>query len=203
MELSILAALANIGSFVLDVWSNIKRSKIKSAMLGVLCLGIMFFGIYYLTLPNEPPTPRTIITDWGSMAVVKWEHGVAKFSGPKQSALTVNGSLLRSLARKNYKLIGVCFHYLAPVDVLDQPNISKSGLYDITDHLITITIPWNEQFISELVHATPVNETQYLIPIPQYSILAVPKGVTPESFTTLRQAIAFGAKRLQSVAGPL
>src|SRR5262249_16891051 len=158
---------ANIGSFVLDVWSNIKRSNVKSAMLVVLCLGIMFFEIYYLALPNEPPTPQTIITDWGSMTGVKWEHGVAKFLGPKQSTLTVNGSLFRSLARKNYKLIGVCFHNVAPVDVLDQPNISKSGLYDITDHLITITIPWNEQFTSELVHATPINATQYLIPIPQ------------------------------------
>jgi hypothetical protein len=160
-------------------------------------------GIYYFTLADEPPIPQTIILDWGYSGSARWQPGDPQsIQGPKESMLRVNGSLLRSLAKKDYKLIGVGFHHVISGDVLDQPNISKSGLYDIRDGQINITIPWNDDFISELVHAKPVGESLYLRRIPHYMLLAVPKGVTPQSFSSLRQAIDLGAKRLQSVAGP-
>jgi hypothetical protein len=183
MELSLLAQLAGIGNFIINTIKSISpRFKKWFYLLLSLPLSV---GIYYFTLPDEPPIPQSIILDWGYSGGARWQPGNPQsIQGPKESMLTVNGSVLRSLARKNYKLIGVGFHYTISGDVLDQPDVSKSGLYDIRDGHITITIPWNDRFISELVHAQPVGESLYLRPIPNYWLLAVPKGVTPKAFNS-------------------
>ena len=48
--------------------------------------------------------------------------------------------------------MGVAFHHKPTGDVLDDPNLSKSGLYDIEPREIRILIPWNETFIADLVN---------------------------------------------------
>jgi hypothetical protein len=48
--------------------------------------------------------------------------------------------------------MGVAFHHKPTGDVLDDPNVSKSALYDIEPREIRILIPWSETFIADLVN---------------------------------------------------
>ena len=112
--------------------------------------------------------------------------------GSMSSEIKVDGQLLKRY-QKNYKIMAVCFHHLKRGDVLDEDNLSKSGLYDIEPRQITMSTPWTRKFIEEM--AAGWQQTGY-------ELLAIPPGVTPEQFGTLRQAVALEALRLQRVGGP-
>jgi hypothetical protein len=207
MDIKDISPFATIGSFIITLLTFLPKVKEHLGAWRFVVYSVFLFlsgigtGIFIIQPYITPLSPPILITDFGAVGRVHSEKGVIQILGPKQSTLTVNGSLLSSLASKNYKLIGVVYHYMISGDVHDQPNISKSGLYDIVNHPITITIPWNEQFTSEMLQAQKLSDTLYAVSQQHFALLAVPKGVTPNDFTTLRQAIAFGAQVLQWTAG--
>jgi len=78
-------------------------------------------------------------------------------------------------------------------DPLDEPDISKSGLYDVKDELITIIIPWNDTFLTELV-MKGIRGTNY-------SLLLVPADFDT-NFRTIRDALNKGGRSIQNRSGP-
>jgi hypothetical protein len=143
-----------------------------------------------------PPT-HLYITQWGPVHggdvqieradPPRVKHGVAA------SEITVDGTLLFR-HHDDYNLIGVCFHHARSGDVQDEPNVSKSGVYDIENWPMKILIPWNSQFLLDTLNGARITG---------YELLAVPKGVRPEQFKTIREAVALGAKRVQAASGTL
>lgn len=112
------------------------------------------------------------------------------FVGTPGGKIIVNGYLLGKYADK-YQLIATCFQWSGSGDFKDAHDISKSGLFDIAPMEISMTIPWNAQFMDELEHSYGgIN----------YAVLLVPRGLSPETFTSLRAAMDKGAKLLQSAA---
>lgn len=113
--------------------------------------------------------------------------------GAASSELVVDGILLSKRYSTGFKLIGVCFHHTISGDVQDDTDISKSGTYDLESRDIRILIPWNDRFKREFVNQLVTTA---------YELLAVPPGITPDKFSTIRQAVALGAKRVKGVSGP-
>ena len=201
MDLNDFGRLASIGSFLIALLIN--WQKIKAFLGGwwlwlysvLLIISGVFAGVFIASPYINSLTSHDVILSWGTthQGFLDIKIGIPEsVQGVKSSTLIVNGSALRFSERKDYKLIGVCFHYWISGDLLDQPNVSKSGLYDIRDGHITITIQWNDQFVRELVK--PMLGTTYVL-------LEVPKGVTPDDFTTVRKAVDLGARILQSRVG--
>jgi hypothetical protein len=54
-------------------------------------------------------------------------------------------------------------------------------------------IPWNDQIIFDLENNRSGTT---------YELLLVPKGISPDSFKTIREALDLGALELQKVGGP-
>lgn len=164
------------------------REKVM-AVLAALSFISSAAGFYF----SERVAPQ-IVLQWGPAGRSMFVLGDPQsYQGPRASLFLVDGSKLGDWANKNYKLIGICFHHLRSGDVLDEQNISKSGLYDIEPREMQIEISWNAKFVDELTYG--VSPTGY-------ELLAVPLGVTPDSFDTIRQAVALGAVRLDRKGGP-
>ena len=140
------------------------------------------------------PDDHLYIQQWGlndGGAKIQPGNPPKVIEGAAANEIVVDGSRLIQ-HRDHYKLVGVCFHHLKPGDVQDEPAISKSGAYDIEDRQIKIVIPWSNQFFGEVASGiTPTG----------YELLAVPNGISPDQFSTIRQAVAFGAKRIQRTTG--
>jgi hypothetical protein len=110
-----------------------------------------------------------------------WRNPV-KIEGMAAGKIVVNGYILGKFSSR-YKLVATCFHWNGLGDVKDAKEISKSGAFDIRDAEITIPIPWNKQFIEELniyTHGT------------NYVLLMIPKKVSLDSFTSVREALDEG-----------
>jgi len=146
------------------------------------------FALSYI---NEP-SPNYLL-GWGPSGPGQIVMGnPPSLQGSLSSELKVDGALLGDYKGK-YKIMGICFHHTNNGDVLDERDLSKSGLIDIEPRQIIISIPWNQKFIHEL--ASGFQQAGY-------DLLALPLGVAPGDFDTVRQAIALGAIRLQRVSGP-
>jgi hypothetical protein len=102
--------------------------------------------------------------------------------------MTVNSSLLLAMQDK-YKLAIGCFISDGTTDILDAPEVQVSALYDIKDGDVTCRTNYSEAFQKYygLKHSNGI----------MIAIFAVPNGVQSSSFTTLRQARAFGVKILE------
>lgn len=92
----------------------------------------------------------------------------------------------------DYKLIGVAFHYLANGDVKDLDKLQKSPPFDIVPNA-QIFIHLDDDFVQEM--KSGIGHTNYVL-------LMVPNGLSPDKFSTLRQAISLGAKVIGGGSGP-
>jgi hypothetical protein len=193
--LGVIATFFRVDAIVIHGWWSASsrtpytgREKVMAA-LAIISFLLCGAGFYF----REPAKPL-IITSFGPSGPATFNPGdKTSLKGASSSQLTVNGSALGGYDPKTYKLIGVCFHHKRTGDVIDEPNISKSGLYEIEPREIHIMIPWNDQFITELVNG--VTETNY-------ELLVVPAIVSPDSFSTIRQVVAMGAARVARTSGP-
>jgi hypothetical protein len=99
---------------------------------------------------------------------------------------------------KNYKLAIGCFIFDGTTDILDAPEVQVSALYDIKDGDVTCRTNYSETFLKYYEQ----KQSKGIM----VAVFAVPNGVQTSSFTTLRQARAFGVKipdiRIAVRAGP-
>jgi hypothetical protein len=175
-----------------------KRQTSKDALIAPILALIYFASPILIYLDTTPPPESEIVTDWGPTPGVPktFRRGqMDSFVGSPTSHMIVDGALVQKLLGKNdYKLIGVCFHHSHSVDIQDEPNISKSGPYDIENFPIQITIPWNEVFLREMIMDGMTGTG--------YELLALPNDQASSKFSTIREAVALGAKRLTRRRGP-
>lgn len=150
-------------------------------------------GSQITTAPNEP-----FITNYGMVGRFGDTY-TARIGHPEDlpanmsSRITVDGKTAMYLDPSKYKLMGVIYHFPEGVDRYDIKGISKSTAYEIRPEPIDILIPYNQNFRNEIAIGEHGSS---------YGLLAVPIGVAPEQFDTLRQAIALGARILVERGGP-
>ena len=94
-----------------------------------------------------------------------------------RSRIKLDGSRLMYLNPKKYRLMGVLYHLPPGIERIDVNGISKSSEFDIHGEQITIEIPWNQKFRAEVANVEKGSS---------YALLAIPVGVTPDQFDTLR-----------------
>lgn len=102
--------------------------------------------------------------------------------GAVQGMIKVDTTHLQDEA-KNYRLIGVEMHTNELQDPLDTDDLQKSAVYDITPDPVNIRINLEPSF------STGLGDNMVL--------LLAPKSLTPDMFTTLREAEQQGAQVLQ------
>lgn len=90
------------------------------------------------------------------------------------------------------RLAAVCYHDTGLIDHSDI-ELSKSGLYDIAEGSQSMLIKYSDTFLAELQRGQRGTV---------YTILLVPRGITMERFTTLRQAEALGVRLVFAGGGP-
>jgi hypothetical protein len=110
-------------------------------------LKMMCDAAFYAAYPRLGHAPRFCRKEWGATG----PYGFVAFGARTQATCSSTGSRLGDYATK-YRLMGVAFHHKPTGDVLDDPNVSKSALYDIQPREIRILIPWNETSIADLVN---------------------------------------------------
>jgi hypothetical protein len=84
------------------------------------------------------------------------------------------------------KIMLVAFHATGLVDFKDEKNLQKSELYDYTSGLNTLLIDPDENFRSEAKTGI----------VPSFILLDIPNTLNKDAFSTIRQAIAMGAKQI-------
>jgi hypothetical protein len=194
--LGTIAAFFRLDALVIWRWLKPSPGRRRSpatgrekfmALMTAVSFAVAAYGVF-VTRPQE-----NYIMQWGATGPYGFVRGdPASLRGARASHLLVDGGKLGAYAGK-YRLMAIAFHHKITGDVLDDPNLSKSGLYDVEPEQIWILIPWSGGFIADLVdgwHPT------------RYELLAVPIGVQPEQFETLRQVVALGAVRLDRKGGP-
>jgi len=150
---------------------------------------MVFIAISYLN--KKEIEVRRLIFSYGSQGGYSYKKGMpGSLVGDKNSHINLDGRLLDSL-KDGYRIVGVCYHY-ASGERYDLGNLSKSALYDIRPEEIHVVIQWSDVFADELIkgaHGT------------HYALLAVPIGLTPDQFHTLREAQGLGAKIVAEEVG--
>jgi hypothetical protein len=89
------------------------------------------------------------------------------------------------------KAMAIAFHWPIDRDVDDTEEIQKSQVLDIRDSPLTFYINPDQKFIDSLNRGSGIF----------YSIIILPMGMSPNSFSTMRQAKMGGAKILPAGAG--
>jgi hypothetical protein len=172
-----------------------KRPVTTDALISPIFVTIYFLApilIYFAATPSSD----YYISQWGTIPglVEQFQIGdPGSYRGPKASHIIADGKLIKEALGTNYRLVGVCLHHSHSVDILDEPNISKSGPYDIVEGYIEILIYWNETFLRERVSG-------YQPTI--YQLLALPIDKAGKDFTTMRQAVGLGGRVLAGRTGP-
>jgi hypothetical protein len=153
------------------------RREVVMAILTILSLALSSAGIFGLT--HQPPGPQPMyMTQWGSLP---------KATGGPAGAVVASGTLLADKADR-FNVAAAQLHWDGREDILDAGHLQKSAPFDIVAGDITMIIPWDRQFAKE-----PMGSNFYL--------LLVPKGVTLDRITTLRQAQSMGVVVLQHMSG--
>jgi hypothetical protein len=139
-----------------------------------------------LYIAEEFPESRDYINSWGLNAFHIQGHPPVVDSGEASANLSVDGH--RLIKRKDrYRLIGICWNHLASQDFTYDTNLSKSGLYEIRDEEILMKIPLTVEFLTEM---------QTVDVKPSYLLLAVPKEIRADQFSSINEAEQLGAKIL-------
>jgi hypothetical protein len=164
--------------------------------LVLLAVGLIGFLISWFGGEQKPSQP--LMTDYG-MTLPPTESFTIRIGHPEDippgqgSYIKFDGDRLMYLNPKKYRVMGVVYHLPPNIDRIDVNGLSKSSEFDIRGEPIDIIIPWNQQFLNEMGHGARMSS---------YALLAIPVGVTPDQFNTLRQAEALGARILEERGGP-
>jgi len=143
-----------------------------------------------------PPEPVEYFKFWGPLdrnaKVIVSPPNTPILQGRAESALIVDTIKLKGYSAE-YRLWAACFHWTGMKDPLDTENISHSQFFDITGGDVGIAIPWNSEYISEIL--TGRTGTAYWL-------LLLPKKVTNADFKTIRKALDAGGIKLEDHGGP-
>lgn len=166
-------------------------------------------GVAYSIWSHHHPDGKTVPL-WAVLMFITWafigydlysrtnSHRIPEFDSPQSTMvegygldtpsscfLTVDGRALASL-RGHYKLAVGCFIYDGNEDILDAPNVQVGNLYDITDGTVYLRATWGDQFNAYRIqhHARGID----------VALLAIPNGVQPTQFDTLREARSLGVR---------
>jgi hypothetical protein len=139
---------------------------------------------------NQPTLQNPAKAGWGARTAIT-ESGTSRL---KELTLfvTLDGAYLNRYA-ENFSMIAVAVHYRGDRDLDDVAITEKSAVYGIHDEQELLLIKTSQTFIDE-VNAGLRNTT--------YFVVLVPNGLTPENFTTFRQAKHLGAIVLPVGGGP-
>jgi hypothetical protein len=156
---------------------------------------VVIYIIAPIVISFSTPKSQDYITDYGSHppGFTYMLHDQKSFVGARVGYIKADGSLLKDNIGSGYKLFGISFHHANHVDPKDEPDVSRSGPYDVVDQEIDIEIPWSERFFSELIpgmHGTT------------YALVAVPNGNASRDFNTVRDVINLGGQLLEMRGGP-
>lgn len=171
--------------------------KVALSTLSVLILFAIFFGPLTDRYRSEHEIPETAkyLKAWGVLGggyVISNSVPPKVLYGEAKLILVVNGPLLFRY-KTRYRLIGVALHiFEGGGDYMDKPGICKSDAYNIANEDIHITIPLNEQFLSEAVQRNARGDNFFL--------LATPIGIKPGQFGSLAGAEKLGARIISRAA---
>lgn len=119
----------------------------------------------------EWPEPKSYIASYG------WTYG--------ECSIVVNGDRFLKYQGR-FRLAGACYIYDGTVDVLDIQQVQTSQAYDIMATGIRLRTIWSPGFRKFI-------EGKQILGI-SHIILMLPSGVSPDGFSTLRQARALGVR---------
>lgn len=191
-----------------------------SFWLGLLSLGVASYAAYLqrrqysLQLAQMTPSDREGLARWWKypplvattvLALLTWgpfaynlavtpslpSIGVISWGGPLNSMQITAGV---SKADQSVRLIAVAFHYDGLIDVLDVDQLQKSSAYDVRLGVVVAMIKPDETFVKETTSGQH-GRTNYVL-------LTLPAANSGQSFKTLRQAFASGAKQIWAGIGP-
>ncbi len=192
-----IAAIVIAASGAIRIKSTLRR-KIPQFMkwpfwsfVPILLLVIGFLAFWLMPMHKSC---KDVMIDYGSSLTVIFHRDTNTVTPPDPwSYIIADGPALSYLNSDKFKLLGVAFHIAPNVDKYDTSNLSKSGLFDIRPENIVMRIYWNATFVNEAMEGARGTD---------YTLLAVPLGVTPDKFDTLHQATALGAKIIEERGGP-
>ena len=152
------------------------RSPLLAAMVILLCLswGPWLVDRWYL---RDSP-PRLVVNEWGI-------HSLPN----KQLKIRVTGLEERA----DERLMAVAFHNFGDVDFADVSKLQKSSSYDFRSGGQLLLIKLDDEFIE--AYSKGARNTAYVL-------LLTPPRIDKQSFSTLRQAYAMGAKQIWAGGGP-
>jgi hypothetical protein len=144
-----------------------------------------------------PAEDRTYMTSRGALdpngGVSFEDPGHPRLIGAPGAKVVVAGNRVMKFSKK-YNVVSVCFQWDGKEDWRDVTNISKTQeAFDIVNGPIEMMIPWNDQYIKNLLNHQ-MGTT--------YVALLVPKGISPKNFNSVREAVNEGSLVLQSAGGP-
>jgi hypothetical protein len=128
---------------------------------------------------RTPAQPAIGVTGWG---------GFTPSLGTMPIFVVVNET------NPDIKLMGIAYHYVGDIDVMDVSELQKSALYDARRGAEVILIKASNTFIAEMASGLHFRTN--------YVLLAVPAKLGNPQFSTLRQAFALGIKTIWGGTGP-
>jgi hypothetical protein len=169
---------------------------VRAPAWAFLPVALLMIGLVVFLVRLYSPAPgsfKPLMVNYGSSGRVIFKPGHPEsMVGPLSSFMVVDGNRIADMVGNDFKLIGLCFHFYSG-DRLDAKEISKSAIYDIKPELISIVIPWNDDFRAAVARGEMGSD---------YTLLALPPDVGASQFDTIRQAEAIGAKLLEERGGP-
>ncbi len=163
--------------------------------LVLILVGGLSYGVEYLTTIPKRPTICGAMVDYGTNFLVTYRNNDPSSIAPSAgSHIIAAGSKLAYYQSRHFRLMALCFRLSPEIDKLDISDLSKSAAFDIVPDRNVLMIKWNEG----LRKAIASNSGQ----LTDYILLAIPSGLSPEQFATLRQALALGASIIEDRGGP-
>jgi hypothetical protein len=131
------------------------------------------------------------ISSWGPDAPMGSVLNIDQLQNLK---VTADGSHASTSTRNKYRVAAIAMHYDGTRDANDVEFLVKSNEYDIADGVISILIPISPRFRAD--YGPPLNWRGT-----GYALLLVPKEISMDKFSTLRQAQSLGVKILGTGGG--
>jgi hypothetical protein len=160
-----------------------------------ICCAFFVFSISYNQIvqryqdANKIPFNVPYLTSWGNRAPFTIDNGNPPkvTNGMARTAVTADGRLLDKFKDK-FNLMAAVFHIVNAESYMDKEQISRSALVKIHPEDMTIPIDYNTTYLVEQ------NQQQGVVGGEMYVLLAVPKGMGANDFTTLNDAEGRGVQ---------
>jgi hypothetical protein len=146
--------------------------------------------IPYLISDHKPSIGEVHMFYWGTGASSDKSIPIDQLAA---LSVGINTADLSQLARKKYRIAAVAFLPSGYIDYDDEANLQKSFLHDIPDKQLDIPIPLGDDYRALFKQGRRST---------LYDALLVPKDITMDKFTTLRQAKSMGVIVAAAMGGP-